>query len=163
MCLSDERHVKSKFELDQLRNMRHSKDAAATKLIMAGVENSSDEAAFPGYAAEEALAAAALLEAADRLWRTELTADEKTEALDVADADASDGLAVSVVAVAADDADVASACFALVAVAEAPLAVAALVVAEGTMGSSNVTLGINGIDMVAGFPDAPSGSEKSPV
>ena len=129
---------------------------------MAGVEKSSEEAALSGVAVEEALAAT-LLEAADRLWRTELTADEKTEALDVADADASDGLAESVVAVAADDADVASASSALVAVAEAALALAALVVAEGTIGSSNVTLGTNGIDMVAGSSDVPSGSEKTPV
>lgn len=136
---------------------------------MAGVDSSRDDAAFPGPApaVEEAEAAlplaAALLDASDLLWRTELKADENTEALDVTDADASAGDGVSVaVAVAADEADVELACFSLVVVGEAFLAVVALVLADGTMGSK-VTLGINGKDTVARFPDSPLGSEKSPV
>lgn len=109
--------------------------------------------------------AAVLLDAADRLWRTELKADENTEALDVADADASEGDGLSVAdAVAADEADVASDGFppASVVVKEEFLAVVALVVADGTTGSK-VTLGIKGKDMVATFPESPLGSWIFPV
>lgn len=133
---------------------------------MAGVDSSRDEAAFPGLAPAVEVAlplAAVLLEAADRLWRTELRADEKAEALDVTDADASAGEGVSVaVAVAADEADVEAACFSSVVFGEELLAVVALVLADGKMGSK-VTLGIKGKDTDARFPDCPLGSEKSPV
>lgn len=157
-------------QFNYARKTRHSKDAAATKPIIAVLENSRADAPLPGVAAPPAdgvlllllpLPAAlplTLAADADRLARMELRADVSAGALDVADASADEGLSVAAApAAAAEVAAVASdAKFSCLSVFRAA------VVAFGDAGALEAGRVAEAISVGKGpvwrFPFSPSGS-----